>query len=284
MNHPRGTLIIIGGSVYLPTELHNEHNSENAILESPEILNRFTEHLAGETNRIEILPVASEIPKETGDEYIEAFRQLGYDNVGTMDIRERTDTGNKEFLKRIQQAEGILFTGGNQLRLTSILGGTKFSDILFDRYRNEPIVIAGTSAGAMAMSDTMIYGGLSHEALLKGEVHFSPGFGLLSDVIIDTHFVKRGRIGRLFQAVASNPASLGIGLGEDTGLLIKGGDIKESIGSGLVIIVDGYSIRYSNFAHIEQGEPISIENLSVHVLVPGDKFILSKRKFVRQGE
>ncbi len=281
MNDPRGVLIIIGGSVNLPTEDYNEDNGENALLESPDILNRFTKHLMGETNRIEIIPAASEIPQKIGDEYIQAFRQLGYENVGVLNIRDRADTRNTEFLDRIQEAEGVLFTGGNQLRLTSILGGTQFSSILFDRYRNEPLVIAGTSAGAMAMSDTMIYGGSSYEALLKGEVHFSPGFGLLNGIIIDTHFVKRGRIGRLFQAVASNPASLGIGLGEDTGLLIKDGGIKESIGSGLVIIVDGYSIRYSNFAHIDQGKPISIENLCVHVMVPGDKYILSERRFVR---
>ena len=281
MAHSQGILIIIGGSVYLPKESYNEINEENALSESPDILNSFTEHLPGKTNRIEILPVASEKPQEIGDEYIKAFQQLGYNNAGILNIRDRADAGNKAYLERIQQAEGVLFTGGNQLRLTSILGGTKLTSILFERYLNEPIVIAGTSAGAMAMSDTMIYGGSSQEALLKGEVHFSPGFGLLNNVIIDTHFVKRGRIGRLFQAVASNPASLGIGLGEDTGLLIKDGDIKESIGSGLVIIVDGHAIHHTNFADIAQGEPISIENLSVHVMVPGDKFSLSERRFVR---
>ncbi len=284
MNLPQGILIIIGGSIHLPTESINEHNGEIALTECSEILKRFTQHLPGNNCRIEIIPAASVIPERTGEEYITAFDKLGYDNVGVLDIRQRVDTRKPEYLERIREAEGVLFTGGNQLRLTSILGGTEFLSTLFERYRTEPIVIAGTSAGAMAMSDTMIYGGASHEALLKGEVHFSPGFGLLNDIIIDTHFVKRGRIGRLFQAVASNPASLGIGLGEDTGLLIKDGDIKESIGSGLVIIVDGYSIKYSNFAHIDQGDPISIENLCVHVMVPGDRFILSERRFVHQGQ
>ena len=285
MNYPKGTLIIIGGSVYLPTESYNEKIEENdASPECSEILHRITEHLRGDTNRIEIIPVASDIPQKTGNEYIEAFRKIGYENVKILNIRKRADAGKVEYLERIKQAEGVLFTGGNQLKLTSILGGTRFLDILFDRYRFEPIVISGTSAGAMAMSDTMIYGGASHDALLKGEVRFSPGFGLLNGVIIDTHFVKRGRIGRLFQAVASNPASLGIGLSENTGLLIKDGDIKESIGSGLVIIVDGHSIRYSNFAHINQGDPISIENLCVHVMGPGDKFILSERKFMRKED
>jgi len=151
---------------------------------------------------------------------------------------------------------------------------------LIERYLKEPIVIVGTSAGAMAMSDTMIYEGSSQEALRKGQVKFSSGFGFLDNVIIDTHFVKRGRIGRLFQAVASNPSSLGIGLGEDTGLLIREGNIQEAIGSGLIIVVDGSTIRYTNMASIKEGELISIENLSVHVMVPGDKFVLFERKFV----
>ena len=282
MAYPKGILIIIGGSVHLPDESYNDSDDQNTLTEDMDILNSFTNHLEGSTNRIEIIPTASMTPERTGKDYINAFRRIGFENVGILDIRQRADTLYEDYIKRIKEAEGILFTGGNQLRLTSILGGTDFLDILFHRYHSEPLVIAGTSAGAMAMSDTMIYGGSSHEALLKGEVYFSAGFGLLNNIIIDTHFVKRGRIGRLFQAVASNPASLGIGLGEDTGLLIKDGGIKESIGSGLVIIVDGYSIKYSNFAHIEQGDPISIENLCVHVMVPGDKFILSERKFIHQ--
>ena len=130
------------------------------------------------------------------------------------------------------------------------------------------------------MSDTMIYEGSSHEAMRKGEVKLSSGFGFIQKVIIDTHFVKRGRIGHLFQAVAANPSSLGIGLGEDTGLLIRKGDILEAVGSGLIIVVDGSGIRHTNLASISEGELISIENLSVHVLVPGDVFHLSERKLV----
>lgn len=283
MPHPQGTLIILGGNVLLPAETYDPSDDSGSLLESMEILNRFTECLAGKDHRIELIPTASDVPDRSAQDYLEAFKKLGLENVGILEIKERSDARKKKTLKRIQEAEGVLFTGGNQLNLTSILGGTEFLDLLFERYLNEKFVIAGTSAGAMAMSDTMIYGGSSHEALMKGEVFFSAGFGFLDNIIIDTHFVKRGRIGRLFQAVASNPASLGIGLGEDTGLLIQKGDIKESIGSGLVIIVDGYSIKHSNFAHIPQGAPISIEGLSVHVMVPGDKFTLSERKFIHES-
>ena len=284
MDLPQGILIIIGGNVNLPAEEENGQNLDNPLANELVILNRFTECLKGETNHIEIIPTASNVPEESGQNYVDAFSNLGFENVGVLNIKEREDTRKKEYLNRIKEAEGILFTGGNQLRLTSMLGGTEFLEVLLQRYQKEPVVVAGTSAGAMAMSDTMIYEGSSHEALMKGEVKFSAGFGLLNRIIIDSHFVKRGRIGRLFQAVASNPAALGIGLGEDTGLLIKEGDIKESIGSGLVIIVDGYYIKYSNFAQIKEGEPISIENLCVHVMIPGDKFILSERKFIHRSK
>ena len=151
---------------------------------------------------------------------------------------------------------------------------------MLNRYNSENIVIAGTSAGAMAMSHTMITGS-SSRALLKNEVQLARGFGLIKDVTFDSHFVKRGRFSRLFQAVATNPACLGIGLGEDTGLLITEGTRMEAIGSGLVIIVDGSNIRSSNIASIPNNEPISIENLSVHILVKGNGYSLKNNKFIQ---
>jgi cyanophycinase len=140
------------------------------------------------------------------------------------------------------------------------------------------VVIAGTSAGAAACSTNMIYQGSASEALLKGEVKITSGLGLINNVIIDTHFVHRGRIGRLFQAVVSNPMVLGIGLGEDTGLLITDGNNLEAIGSGLVILVDGRYINDTNLTEIELGEPISIEHLVVHVMSKGSHYDLEKHK------
>ena len=137
-------------------------------------------------------------------------------------------------------------------------------------------MLAGTSAGAMAMSNTMIYHGSSTEALLKGEVKMSRGLGFIKDVTFDSHFIKRGRFGRLCQSIASNPVCIGIGLGEDTALLITKGDRMESIGSGLVIIVEGDDIKYTNVADIEDGKPISIENLTVHILSQGHSYIFNK--------
>ena len=287
-------LIVIGGEVALPSYTNsNSHSNKEAGSEEmngenpetgAEILSKFCKLLPGEKARIEIIPTASGIPEESFQHYFGAFKQLGFENIGNLDIRTRGEASHSDTVERVKKADGLLFTGGDQLRLTTILGGTDFLKVLIERYVKTPVIIAGTSAGAMAMSDTMIYEGSSHEAMRKGEVKFSSGFGLLDNVIIDTHFVKRGRFGRLFQAVTSNPSTLGIGLGEDTSLFIKQGDIKEVIGSGLIIIVDGSTIRHTNMAAISEGEMISAENISLHVMVPGDKLRLSDRKYIPYEE
>ena len=153
---------------------------------------------------------------------------------------------------------------------------------ILERYRKEPFLIAGTSAGAMAMSNTMIYQGNSTTAHLKGEVKITTGLAFIKNVIIDSHFEKRGRFGRLAQAVGLNPACIGIGLGEDTGVVINQGHQLKAIGSGSVIIIDGHQIRHSNIADIPEGSPISLENLHVHVMVQNDEFNIDSRKF--QGD
>jgi len=286
MTKPKGILIVIGGEVAMPWDKNGEAEDMNG--ETPEtsaeIMNKFCELLPGEKARIEIITTASGLPEESFQYYFNAFKKLGFENVGNLDIRKREEASDPKVVERVKQADGFLFTGGDQLRLTTILGGTDFLKVLIERYIQTPVVIAGTSAGAMAMSDTMIYEGSSHEAMRKGEVKFSSGFGLLDNVIIDTHFVKRGRFGRLFQAVTSNPSALGIGLGEDTSLLIKKGDIQEIIGSGLIIIVDGSTIRHTNMAAISEGEMISAENIRIHVMVPGDRLHLSDRKYIPREE
>jgi cyanophycinase len=146
---------------------------------------------------------------------------------------------------------------------------------------HEPgFVIAGTSAGAMAMSNTMIYQGKSELAHQKGEVKITTGLAFIANVIIDSHFDKRGRFNRLAQAVASNPQCTGIGLGEDTGVIITGGDHMEVVGSGAVVIVDGKDIQHSNITDVNIGEPIAVENLRVHILVRGNSYELKHRKFI----
>lgn len=280
---PKGILIAIGGAVDKGTGSDDDkNNSENLVEKFLEkgILKRLLEELSSKTNRVEIITTASLIPEEIGQHYVDAFNRLGNDNIGVIHIKKRKDTLNLEYLDRIQKAEGVLFTGGNQLRLTTIFGGTELLNVMLSRYQNEHFIVAGTSAGAMAMSTTMIFGGSSTEALLKGEVKLSRGFGFIEDVTFDTHFIKRGRFGRLCQTIAINLTGIGIGLGEDTGLLITEGNHMEAIGSGLVMIVEGGNIKYTNIVDIENGEPISIENLTVHVLSKGHNYILSERRMV----
>jgi cyanophycinase len=225
-----------------------------------------------------VITTASQIPEEVGHEYVKAFNYLGATNIGVLGIKTREEANSKEVTDRLVQAHIVVFTGGDQLRLTSILGGTTFHRTLLSKYHSKPVVIAGTSAGAAACSNNMIYQGSATEALLKGEVKITSGLGLINNVIIDTHFVHRGRIGRLFQAVVSNPMVLGIGLGEDTGLLITDGKKMEAIGSGLVILVDGRFINDTNLTEIELGEPISIEHLVVHVMAKGSRYDLEHHK------
>jgi cyanophycinase len=279
MTLPKGKLIIIGGSVDKGSYFKNpEEIPKNLKFFEKGILKRIsTESRLGVASRVEIITTASSIPKEVGQEYINAFLNLEMHNTGVMDIRMREEANSEEYLNRLQAADVVMFTGGDQLRLSSIFGGTQFHQLLLDRYMNNDFIISGTSAGAAASSNNMIYQGSSSGALLKGEVKITGGLGFINNVIIDTHFVQRGRIGRLLYACASNPVNLGIGLGEDTGLLITEGNTMEAIGSGLVILVDGTTMRHTNITDVEMGEPVSIENLTVHVMSLGDKFDIKSK-------
>jgi len=281
MQHPKGKLIAVGGAEDKGTDLEKgEIQRNNLNFFELAILRRIVEEAGGAECRIEIITTASMIPMEVGNNYLNAFGKIGCVNVGIMHIRNRADAANEEYLKRLNECDAVMFSGGNQLRLAATFGGTQFLRILLERYQNEPLVIAGTSAGAMAMSNTMIYEGNATRAHLKGEVKMTTGLGFIDDVIIDSHFEKRGRFGRLSQAVATNPACIGIGLGEDTGMLITEGGKMEAIGSGLVIIIDGQEIGHCNVADIPEGNPISIENLKVHFCEKGNGYELHSRKFI----
>lgn len=278
----RGKLIIIGGAVdkgsFTETDL-DKNKPQNLNFFEEGILKRLIKEAKNkELSRVEVVTTASKIPKEIGAEYVKAFSYLGATNVDVLNIERREQAMDPEILARIRVADVVMFTGGDQLRLTSILGGTPFQEIILEKYKNEDFIYAGTSAGAAAASNNMIYQGSSSEALLKGEVKITSGLGLIDDVIIDTHFVQRGRIGRLFQAVVGNPKVLGIGLGEDTGLLITNGRQMEAIGSGLVILVDGREIKDTNLTQVELGQPISINHLVTHVLSKNDTFDLDTFK------
>jgi cyanophycinase len=284
MFNPKGKLIIVGGAEDKGTDLEKgEIHRNNLNFFELAILRRIVDEAGGNMARIEVITTASMIPVEVGNNYLNAFGKIGSINVGLMHIRNRFDAANEEFLERIKECDAVMFSGGNQMRLTATFGGTEFLRILLERFAKEPFVVAGTSAGAMAMSNTMIYEGNATRAHLKGEVKITTGLGFIDDVIIDSHFEKRGRFSRLAQAIASNPACIGFGLGEDTGMLITEGSKMEAIGSGLVIIIDGHDIVHSNIADIPVGNPISIENLKVHFCEKGNGYMLRERKFLMEA-
>lgn len=276
---PKGKLIAIGGNVDKGTDAEGAISYNSLNFFEFGILQRILSESKGKNARIEVVTTASMIPAEVGEGYLEAFGRLGCQNVNLMHVRNRQDALNPDYIQRMKECDGVMFTGGNQLRLSTIWGGTPLFQILKERYFNDNFLVAGTSAGAMAMSNTMIYQGSSHEALLKGEVKITTGLAFMKDVIIDSHFVQRGRFGRLAQAVASNPACIGIGLGEDTAVVVTAGYHLEAIGSGLIVVVDGHEMRHTNITEIPDGTPVSIERLLVHIMAQGDVYDLNIRKF-----
>lgn len=286
MQNPSGKLFAIGGAEDKGVELEKgEIVRNNLNFFELGILRRIVEEAGGPDVRIEVITTASTIPYEVGENYLNAFGKIGCTNVDLIPIRNRGDAMEEDYIERIKNCDVVMFSGGNQLRLSATFGGTDILRIALERYNDEEnFIVAGTSAGAMAMSNTMIYQGNAATAHLKGEVKITTGLGFMDDVIFDSHFEKRGRFGRLAQAIASNPAAVGIGLGEDTGMLITEGNKMEAIGSGLVMIVDGHDIRHSNIADIPEGNPISIENIKVHFCEKGNGYLLKERVFISNIE
>ena len=283
---PIGKLIIIGGAVDTGSFTEKNYKEEiesNLNFFEKGILKRIILESANqELSRVEVITTASQIPEAVGEEYVKAFAQLQVSNVGVLNIKTREEANSEEYLERLRNANVVMFTGGDQLRLTAIFGGTAFHHLLLDKYENEDFLISGTSAGAAASSNNMIYQGSSSEALHKGEVKITGGLGFINNVIIDTHFVQRGRIGRLLYACASNPINLGGGLGEDAGLLITNGNNMEAVGSGLIMLVDATHMRHTSMSDVEMGAPVSIDNLIVHVMALGDHYDLKNKKLTIQ--
>lgn len=282
MEIPKGKLFAIGGAEDKGIDLEKgEMVRTNLNFFELGILRRIVEEAGGPSLRMEVITTASMIPIEVGENYLNAFGKIGCTNIGLLAIRNREDATQKEYIQRIKECDAVMFSGGNQLRLTATFGGTEFLEIIHRRYlEDKKFVIAGTSAGAMAMSQTMIYQGNATTAHLKSEVKITTGLGFVGEVIFDSHFEKRGRFARLAQAIASNPSAIGIGLGEDAGMFISGGNIMEAIGSGLVMIIDGHDVKHSNIADIPDGNPISVENLKVHFCEKGNGYLLKERKFI----
>ncbi len=272
---PRGKLLAIGGSESKEDTPKPESNQEdNSNFEAFQILQRFCQELRGENPLVAVFPTASSIPEEMGKDYQEVFKKLGVNRVEVLDIRTRRDADNPRYLELVDRAAGFLFTGGDQLRLTSILGGTRLMERLKERYTDDEIIIAGTSAGAAALSTPMIYTGQSDGGFKKGDVYITTGLEFMRDVAIDTHFIARGRIWRMAQTIATNPQCIGIGLEEDTGILFTEGNQLEVVGSGLIVVVDGKGMTHTNVTEVDPGVPVTIRDLRVHMLGKGDRYTL----------
>lgn len=273
---PKGTLILIGGA-----EDKGNNRNKNENFEHFEILKSLIPENKTKRKGIEIITTASSVPEEVMEMYKSAFDEIGYKNIGFINMGNNPDAHNPIFISRIKKAHAVLFSGGDQFRLATILGNTDVLDAVREKYINDPdFIVSGTSAGAMAIPTLMMYEGENNEAILKGTVKMSSGLGLLDGCIIDTHFTKRGRFGRLAQAVVMNPACVGIGVGEDTALVIKKGREAGCIGSGMVVIIDGKPVGHTNIAYAEELSPVCIEGLKVHILCKGNGFMLEDRSFI----
>ncbi|HAH52517.1 MAG TPA: cyanophycinase [Balneola sp.] len=273
---PKGVLIPIGGNEDKGLE-HSENYTLDFIEDS--ILSHVVKEAGGPDANIVIIPTASSIPKEVSDNYLKGFSQLGCSNLRVLDIRNRLQSSTKETIKILENADAVMFSGGNQSKISKFIAGTDAHELLVHRYENERFVIAGTSAGAMAMSEQMIAGGSSKESLNKGAVLMGKGLGLVKGLVIDTHFIRRGRFGRIAEAMAIHPNLLGLGLAEDTGIVIEERNRFKVIGSGMVLIFDPSNLTHNNHSILPEGTPISLGNLTVHVLANGDEFTIEDRKF-----
>lgn len=269
----RGAVVAIGGA---------EDKTSRA-----DILRRVLVLSEAEPPVVGIITTASSIPDAVFEEYLGVFTAIGAAEVLDIRIRDRQDSADERFVDMIRRSDVIFISGGDQMRLTNILGAS--AALATIRARHElGVTIAGTSAGAACQSQTMVYGGPANDSLRKGAVKMAAGFGLVEGVVMDTHFLERGRFSRLMEVGATNPEYLGVGLGEDAAVLFDG-DLIRAFGPGHVILVDSSRITGSNVFDLEDGEAVSVHNVIMHALVDGyaysmaDRRVLSPEKLVAEN-
>ena len=264
-----GSLLVIGG---------NEEKKGAC-----RILRAFVELAGGDDARIVILTTATELPREVGEEYREIFEDLGAGEVRVLHADTRKEASSEEAVRAIREASGIFLTGGDQLRLTSILGGTD-ADCSILRAFHSGTIVAGTSAGASAMASTMIVSGDSADTATRSTVSLAQGMGLVEEVVIDQHFAQRGRMNRLLASVAQNPHLLGIGIDEDTAILVDSDGRCRVIGSQSVTVLDGRHVHQTNVSDSRSREPLAITNLVMHILPEGYGYDLAEHRPYRTEE
>ncbi len=258
----RGFIIPIGGGEDREKEM--------------QIHRKFVELSGGEDAFIVVIPTASQL-ESTGPDYNDIFRELGAGRVEYLPITNRADCDNPEFSAMIDEATGIFMTGGNQLRLSTILGGTLVAQKI-RRQNAAGVPVAGTSAGASIMSEHMIAGGASNEAPAEDSVNLAPGMGLTNAVIIDQHFTQRNRLGRLLAASSYNPFLIGLGIDEDTAAFIRADNVFEVVGSGTVTVVDASELTHSSMWNAGSGEALSLLGLKMHVMGEGCRYDLTNHQ------
>jgi cyanophycinase len=258
----RGFIVPIGGA---EEKFHN-----------PQILDRFIDICGGKSARIAIIPTASEL-EDTGRNYEKLFRKIGVQHAKVLNILTREDCKKPEFTEYLEKSDGVFMTGGNQLRLSTTLGGTPVAQLI--RRRNASgMHVAGTSAGAAFMPEHMIAGGNEGSTPSPDMVTMAPGLGLTNNFVIDQHFRQRDRLGRLLTALAYNPFAVGIGLDEDTAAFIRPGDDLEVVGSGGITVIDPSNLSYSSMDRARRGEPVSLIDVRLHILISGGRFEIQSRK------
>jgi cyanophycinase len=250
-----GHLLVIGGA----EDKYNERR----------ILRKFLGLAGGEKAEVLIVPVASDYPEFAADVYTQAFRNLGVSNPRVLRATSRQDVVAANADELLDGITGVFITGGDQMRLVSLLGGTDLAEKLRRKVRTTPIVLAGTSAGAAGMSTSMIVRGESTSHPQKNSVRLSPGLGFLKNIIIDQHFTERGRISRLITAVSYNPYNLGIGIDENTAIILDADGVLEVFGAGSATIVDGSRITYNEIAEVGDNDSFSVCGVQLHVLRDG---------------
>mgnify|MGYP000506840921 CR=1 FL=1 len=264
----RGNLIIIGGA----------EDKENDCT----ILKKVVEVAGGADAHLVVFTTATQMPQEVGEQYKQVFLKLGVKTISLLNVDCREDANDPKNVKIIEEATAIFFTGGDQLRITSILGGTLTNQALHDAYQKGTLIV-GTSAGASVMSSTMIVEGNNNNPARKCTLKMAPGLGLLEEAIIDQHFDQRGRIGRLLCGVAENPYMLGIGIDEDTAIRVYPEDYFEVIGSNSVTVLDGRTITHSNVSESKPDELLAISNVTLHVIPQGYIFDMKSRSMKGQN-
>lgn len=264
----KGILFVIGGHEDKAKDIPRPEAHD----EPMEVLTTFLELTGKKDPCIEVITTAASDGQDTFSECQRAFASLGVHCLGHIHHDLRQEALGTALNERLQQADAFFFTGGDQLKLTSLYGGTPFLETLKMRFVREAVVIAGTSAGAMAFSTPMIFAGSKEKQQIAGEVRLTTGLEFLKDVCIDTHFVDRSRFVRMAQVIATNPACIGIGIEENTGIIVRRGKEVTVTGKGVVIVVEGFGITGSNILEYGADKTITIRDLNVKLLGRGEMY------------